>query len=213
MGVSSATLFLTQTELSPAGTLSRGPCGFDTQSWAFTAWSRTDVPLTAQIRIEGLGYARGTTMVHAEPYVAYNGQISISPMASATASQTCATPASASFNWLSMYARKRAVSSEIKAASTVLFQSTNREMPGAHQTAATPFSTFSTNVATLQLRFREPVQPNHPDRGEPRRRELRDAQRPPLPRHQAGVLLQRSGAALAADHLRLHNDDSFAFSR
>jgi len=120
----------------------------------------TDNVIHAHVTLNAEAYAKGTTVTPAGPYITFNTQISI-PAASggnpgtASASGTCTVDPTEKFYIMSTHAHKQAVETFVKDGSTMVFDSTNWEHPGAKTWAATPFFTFAHGL-TYQCNYSNP---------------------------------------------------------
>jgi hypothetical protein len=114
-------------------------------------------PIKVRGSVAGIGYAPGTAVTQAEPYVTYNAAIDIPAAGTRTETSTCAIPAGAKLNWMSVLSRRLSTHTYVKDGTTVLFQSTSWEDPGARVHEQAPFATFTTNQATVECAFDNPT--------------------------------------------------------
>ena len=113
----------------------------------------TNATLKVQATLEATGYALGTVVTQAESFVTFNSAISIPPMGSSSAVNTCPVPAGAHFSYLTTFSRKKSVQTQVKDMMTTLFESTDFENPGATTWAQAPFGAFTSNHVTVQCDY------------------------------------------------------------
>ena len=111
----------------------------------------TGAKLTSHVELEAAAYPAGTTVTSAEPYVAYNGSISVPANNSSTVTATCSVPAGAKLTWMTMYAHRSATKMYIQDhLGTAVFGSQDFANPGARTWDAPPFYSFPNNqVSTV----------------------------------------------------------------
>ncbi len=114
----------------------------------------TDADVTAPVTLDAYAYAPGTQYTPTAAFVTYNSKINIPAHAVGhVESQTCATPAGATFWTVSTHAHKQAVATDLKDGSSMVFSSTDWEHPGVKSWAATPFYKFASNSMTYECTY------------------------------------------------------------
>jgi len=97
----------------------------------------TYVELTANGRAEAQPYTKTAT------YLAYNTQISIPPLGSATATQSCGVPDPAKFWWFSTETHRRAATATLRNGAATILVTSNWEAPAIATFAGPSFYSFA----------------------------------------------------------------------
>ena len=116
----------------------------------------TDAPLTAHIDLKAYALAAGTAYTQTDAYVTYNYQIS-SPAGQATplpVTASCPLPAGVKFWNMSTHSHKQSTTTDVKDGSSMIFQGTDWEHPGAKTWMATPFYTFTATKLTWECSYK-----------------------------------------------------------
>jgi hypothetical protein len=89
----------------------------------------TDQPIASGMALTALGYPAGVPYVKTATYITYNGNLSLPPMSTSTASDNCAVPAGARFWWFSTETHKLATNATLSNGATMLVSSTDWQAP------------------------------------------------------------------------------------
>lgn len=101
--------------------------------------NQAESPLVAHVKLEAYALPEVAEYTPTAPYITYNFDISVPPMAKGvTATASCDAPAG-KFWQMSTHAHKQAVATEIKDGDAPLFNSTDWEHPGAKLWETAPF--------------------------------------------------------------------------
>ena len=109
----------------------------------------TDAP--AHVAIEATGYG-STSVTEAAPFVTYNTMISIPAQSVADVTQTCNTPAGATFLSLAMYTHKYSTDTHIRDGVTSVYDDSDWSNPQVLR-FGTPFLSFSTDQLTFECDY------------------------------------------------------------
>jgi len=113
----------------------------------------TDAPIKAHVTLDAFALEAAATYTLTEPFITFNGSISIPPMSTGTvATQTCTTPANTKFWLMSTHAHKQAVKTQVKDGSAMVFESDDWEHPGAKEMDS-PFYSFGTGKLTYECTY------------------------------------------------------------
>ena len=108
-----------------------------------------DQPLTVHVTINAFAYDASVQYTTTAAYITYNEQISIpNNSTSFPVTATCSVPTNATFWTVSTHSHKHSVKTQIDDASTMVFQATDWEHPGAKSWMTTPFYTFASGKLT-----------------------------------------------------------------
>jgi hypothetical protein len=114
----------------------------------------TDAPLKAKVTLNAEALDAGVEFTRTAAYITYNNSISIPPETEGhVETQSCSVPAGKKFWLMSTHAHKQAIKTEVKDGSTMAFQSTDWEHPGAEMWMANPFFTFGSNQITYSCTY------------------------------------------------------------
>lgn len=119
--------------------------------------NRGDEPLVVSATINAEAYDAGIETTKTFAYVTYNGDIKIGEMAvDHVESKTCNIPTTMKVWMMSTHAHQRAVKTEVRDGSAVVFSSTDWEHPGAEKWMSAPFYQFSTGKLTYECTYNNP---------------------------------------------------------
>ena len=116
----------------------------------------TDAAIDGHFGLTADGYETGTTVTRADPFVAYNGNISIPPSATTSVTMDCPFPAAQNVFALTTHTHKQSVHTAINDGPTLLFESTDWTDPGATTALQAPFIEFGTGALTSSCDYVNP---------------------------------------------------------
>lgn len=118
----------------------------------------TGASISPQVQFTATTYPAGTAVTRADPFVTYNGNISIPPSSTGVvAVDSCPTPAGAKFFNLTMLTHIYATGFGINDGATAKFSGTDWADPGALVTLTTPFTAFASGKLTYSCTYSNPT--------------------------------------------------------
>ena len=122
----------------------------------------SDQPIVVHVTLNADALPAATAFTQTAAYTTYNGAIRIPAMSTGyTETKTCTTPVGSKFWLMSTHAHKQAVKTTVKngaaASSTIAFDSTDWEHPGATKWMAAPFYSFDNNQLTYSCTYNNPT--------------------------------------------------------
>jgi hypothetical protein len=119
--------------------------------------NRGDAPLVARAKINAEAHPAGVETTKTFAYVTYNATIKIPENELGhVETKTCSIPQTAKVWQMSTHAHQRAVKTEVRNGSEVVFTSTDWEHPGVERWMSAPFYQFSTGKLTYECTYDNP---------------------------------------------------------
>lgn len=113
----------------------------------------SDAAIEANVVVDAEAYTAAESFTPAAAYITYNTQINIPPMSTGSAQGTCSVPAGTKFFFMGTHAHKRATLTRVTDGSSMVFESTNWEEPGARLWNAAPFYEFAAGSLTYRCEY------------------------------------------------------------
>jgi hypothetical protein len=117
----------------------------------------TAAAISGNFFLSAEGYEKGSTVTRADPFVAYNGEISIPASGSASVTMDCPFPAAQDVFALTTHTHKQSVHTAINDGPTLLFEGTDWTNPGATTALQPPFLQFATGSLTSSCDYVNPT--------------------------------------------------------
>jgi hypothetical protein len=116
----------------------------------------TDATITGTFVVTADGYETGTAVTRADPYVAYNGFLSLPPGNQVTTTINCPFPTDDEVFALTTHTHRYSTSTSIADGPTILFQSDDWTDPGLTTSLAPPFLEVATGQLSLTCDYTNP---------------------------------------------------------
>ena len=126
----------------------------------------TDQTLTAHVHVSGYALPANTPYTETDAYITYNADISIGAgLTGVTETASCNLPQGVKFWTMSTHSHKQSVMTQVMDGSSMVFQSTDWEHPGAMTWQATPFYTFTNSQLTWSCTYNNNAPPPYEPQG------------------------------------------------
>jgi hypothetical protein len=128
----------------------------------------TDNPIAAHIDLKAYALAPGAAYTQTDAYVTYNNDISVP--AGATnfkVAASCPLPSGVKFWTMSTHSHKQSAETSVSDGTSMLFQSTDWEHPGAMNWGSNPFYTFTATKLSWECTYNNNAPPPYCDQGGP----------------------------------------------
>jgi len=106
------------------------------------AINESDMPVDTTVQLTANGRANAEAYTKTGVYLTYNGQLSIPPLGTATATKTCAVPAGVKFWWFSTHTHQQATLAVLRNGPTTFLTTSDWEAPTIATYAAPSFYQF-----------------------------------------------------------------------